>query len=168
MEFAMKLSLLAALTVPLAVLSMPASAGGPVAGPGPGLRPPMHGHLGPAGPWQRPGRHGQAWHRYPGAFGVGAYGGLGSGWWDGNGNGVTVTNAYSIPETQRYEIAPELPVANNIRHAPAGAPVLYVINAPAGAKNARIVEAGPMRPLGPPVIGEGGDQTPRIVELIAR
>jgi len=166
MEFVMKLSLPAAFAVPLAVLSVPASAGGPVAGPGPGLRPPVHGHLGPVGPWRRPGHHGQAWRRYPGAFGVGAAGGWGNGWWDGNG--VAVTNTYSIPETQRYEIAPELPVANNIRQAPAGAPVLYVINAPAGAKNARVVESGPMKPLGPPVIGEGGDQTPRIVELYAR
>lgn len=165
----MKLSLLAVVALPLAAVSMPAMAGGPafVAG-SPGAGPARHGHFGP-GSWNRPGHHGQAWRRFPGAFGVGAYGGgWGSGWWDGNGSGVTVNNAYSIPETQRYEIAPELPVANNIRHAPAGAPVLYVINAPAGAKNARVVEAGPVKPLGPPVIGEGGDQTPRIIELFAR
>jgi hypothetical protein len=155
----MKLVLLAALALPLATLPLtgPASAEGPRGG----FRPPSPGHLGPVKPWNRPGHHPQAWRRFPGGF----YGGY-PGPWDGAG--VTVTNNYSIPETQRYEIAPELPIANNIRPAPAGAPVLYVINAPAGAKNARVVEAGAARPLGPPQVSESGDQTPRIVELIAR
>jgi hypothetical protein len=146
--------------------------GGPKGGWGGGF----HGGLGlpggGAGPgWKRPprgGEFGKPWRR-PFARGFYNYNQPYGAFWGNGFQGDSVTNVYSAPETQRYEIAPELPVAvGGYRPVPVGAPVLYVIDTPQPRRNARVVDVGSVKPMGAPSIGADGDQTPRIVELLAR
>lgn len=171
--------------------------GGEAYAGGPGWGPPMMGHPGnvapPAFPYSAarppayhggfgpgPGKQFAGWNRpgWPNRFG--GYGGRPfnqpgffnqpyAGFWNGPWQNDPVTTVYTVPQTQRFEIAPELPVVTGgYQRAPVGAPVLYVINAPAGRPKARVVDVGAVKPIGPPSIGPDGDQTPRIVDLTAR
>ena len=138
-------------------------------GPGKIGRPGGFGRPGLPG-WHGPGRFGQYGKTWRGPFARGLFNQPYGGVWGNPWPTGTQTTVYTVPETQRFEIAPELPVVTGgYQPAPVGAPVLYVINAPQGhTRAARVVNVGPIKALGAPIIGPDGDQTPHIVELVAR